>query len=480
MANKKGTRNTNGEGYIGTTIQKIKKKFDNTKMCNICKNCKDRSKCNNRLDWTKCDICKNCKDECLNYCDRFYCRKMVQVQITIDGKQTTVATKSTRKESVEEKKKKELDVENGIYVKKTNKTLYQFCKQVEKEKIENGEIQETTINRNKNTFNKLISAPFSSKPIQKIEKDEIRNFLNNYKYLSQSEIDKITHIIKSGYMKAMEENVISYSKNFMINFKTPISSANEKEVVAFELEEFEKLLEYILTTDKLVKNSKCNYDSRTIRNLIIIAFLSLARIGELGALDINHHINFDKKYIVVERTLTDDENGKKHIGKTTKTGKKQKKTNKRIINFNLFSEKLFEMVIKDQVENAKSNILNTNNLLFCDKNGNCIIDTSITNIFKRICRDAKVKLELPTGCFIHMTRHTGISFMISMGYDLYFITIFSGHSSIREIERTYGHILNDYKKKKIEDPNFKYTKDDIISENNLKLAQKLYKKQQKS
>lgn len=88
--NKKGTRVTNGEGYVGSTIQKIKKKFDNTKMCKMCSECTDRSLCNNRQGWDKCDKCKNCKEECFNYCDRFYCRKMVLAQITIDGKQHTV------------------------------------------------------------------------------------------------------------------------------------------------------------------------------------------------------------------------------------------------------------------------------------------------------------------------------------------------------------------------------------------------------
>lgn len=110
--NRKGTRATNGEGSISNTIQKIKKKFDNTNMCKICSECKDKSLCNNRQGWDKCDKCKNCKEECLKYCDRFYCRKMVLAQITIDGKQHTVGSKTNRKDTVTEKKKKETDVEN--------------------------------------------------------------------------------------------------------------------------------------------------------------------------------------------------------------------------------------------------------------------------------------------------------------------------------------------------------------------------------
>ena len=87
------------------------------------------------------------------------------------------------------------------------------------------------------------------------------------------------------------------------------------------------------------------------------------------------------------------------MGTTTKTGKRQKKARKRNINFNIFSEELYKLVLIDQIENTRNNKNNKENLLFCDKNGNYIRDTSITNIFKRICRNAEVKLELPTRLF---------------------------------------------------------------------------------
>lgn len=59
MAKKLG-RNGNGEGSVYNTIQKAKKKFDNTKMCPICLECKDRSFCSNRTNWEKCSKCKEC------------------------------------------------------------------------------------------------------------------------------------------------------------------------------------------------------------------------------------------------------------------------------------------------------------------------------------------------------------------------------------------------------------------------------------
>ena len=112
--NKKGTRATNGEGSIYDTIQKIDRKEKRLNfVCDICKNCNDWSLCNNRQGTNKCQKCLECT-ACLkkNYCDRFYCYNRVNAQITIDSKQHTVATKTSRKDTVAEKKKKETDVEN--------------------------------------------------------------------------------------------------------------------------------------------------------------------------------------------------------------------------------------------------------------------------------------------------------------------------------------------------------------------------------
>lgn len=404
--NKKGTRATNGEGYVGTTVQKVKKKFDNSKMCKTCENCKDRSKCNGRKDWAKCDLCRSCKEECLKYCDRFYCRKIVQAQITVNGKQITVANKKNRKEAVEQKKKEETNIENGYYIAKNNITLYQICKKIESEKLKANIITESSVYRNLYVFKRIENSSFYTKPIQKITKSELEDFFNTYKYLSQSELDKLINKINEGFSRAVDDGIVSYTKNPMKNIKHPISDKVEKEVEAFELDEVHTLLKYVLTHDNLISTSKCNYDSQTIRNIIILSLLSLTRIGELCAIDITKHIDFDKKALTVERTLTKNAEGKVLMGKTTKTGKRVKKTRKRSIDFKIFSEELFELVLKDQVAYASNNKNNNENLLFSDKNGNYIKSTSITNIFKRICREAKVKLDLPAGCHIHMTRHT--------------------------------------------------------------------------
>lgn len=129
MARKYG-RNANGEGTIYNTIQKAKKSFDNTQMCPICSQCKDRTFCSNRTNWKKCSKCKECT-VCLKkgICDRFYCYNRYPAQITLDdGTRTTISNAGTRTESSEKKKIIEAQIQTKTYIKKNGITIIEVCK----------------------------------------------------------------------------------------------------------------------------------------------------------------------------------------------------------------------------------------------------------------------------------------------------------------------------------------------------------------
>ena len=89
--------------------------------------------------------------------------------------------------------------------------------------------------------------------------------------------------------------------------------------------------------------------------------------------------------------------------------------------------------------------------MFCQLDGSYIDHRSINNIFKRICREAGVKLELPKGCHTHMCRHTAVTRMIEAGMDLLVIAAILGHVDDRQIRETYGHILARYINKQLKD-----------------------------
>jgi len=196
---------------------------------------------------------------------------------------------------------------------------------------------------------------------------------------------------------------------------------------------------------------RCNYDERTLRNLFICALLSVARIGELGTIIIDENINLKANGFIINKTLSSDD-GKIVMGETTKTGRKkveQGLLDERFVPFNIFDEGLMLKVLKDQIKNAKANVNNKKGFLFFELNGNYIDHRCINNIFKRVCREARIKLELSNGYHTHMCRHTAVTRMIEARMDLLVIASILGHVDDRQIKETYGHILSRYRNKQL-------------------------------
>lgn len=251
-------------------------------------------------------------------------------------------------------------------------------------------------------------------------------------------------------MKCVMDKIIAYPDNPMLRVYIPVSYQKKEAVQAFEIDEQKKLMNYLLT-HSLTKSTKCNYDEITLKNLFICALLSAARIGELGAINIKSNIDFKANGFIINRTLTCDD-GKVIMGNTTKTGGKkieQGLLDEKFVPFDIFDEKLMISIVNNQIENATNNPNNKENLLFCQKDGKYIDHRCINNIFKRICREAGVKLELPKGCHTHMCRHTAATRMIEAGMDLLVIANILGHSDDRQIKETYGHILARYRNRQL-------------------------------
>lgn len=450
---KKLGRNGNKEGSIYNTIQKIDRKQKRLNfVCDTCKNCDNWSICNNRTGTNKCQKCIECT-ACLKkgVCDRFYCYNRYPAQITLDdGSRTIVSNANTRTESVEKKKEIEAQIQTKSYVKKNGITIIEVVKKIGITKFEAGKIKKNTKDKDKYHYNYIENWEDFKKPVQKVTYEEIQNFLNSIRHLSQGEIDKIVAKLKAGFMQCVMDKIIAYPDNPMLRTFTPISQQKKEPVQAFEIDEQRKLMQYLLTKP-LIKSARCNYDERTLRNIFICALLSAARIGELGAIDITKHIDLRANGFIINRTLSCDD-GKIVMGETTKTGHKkieQGLLDERFVPFDIFDEELMLSIVKDQIKNAKSNPNNTENLLFCQLDGSYIDHRCLNNIFKRICREAGVKLELSKGCHTHMCRHTAVTRMIEAGMDLLVIAAILGHVDDRQIKETYGHILARYRNRQL-------------------------------
>lgn len=177
-----------------------------------------------------------------------------------------------------------------------------------------------------------------------------------------------------------------------------------------------------------------------------------ARCGELGGLNYTKHIDWELERVIIERTLTKNKERKIVMGATTKTGRKNIKSNNsaiRFIPFDVFDKEQLIDILEEQIIIANNNPNNCEHLLFCKKDGTYIIPSQINQIFKRVCRKAGVKLNLVTGCNTHMTKHTFVTRAIESGMSLLTISKLVG-TSVRELEKTYAHVLDKFMKVELE------------------------------
>ncbi len=446
-----------GEGTLYKTIQKQDRKQHRLAVeCETCRNCKTRELCNNRKGTKKCEKCRTCTD-CLNYCDRFYCNIYFKAQATVNGKQKTLATGKKQKEVNNKKTKTLVKIDGGKYINKDNITLSQQLRDTQEKKLTNGEIGENTFKRNIESIKAIEKKcpTLALKKLQYITEDDIFTVLLSHKNRSQSVIEKAYDIIHVALEKAVKDKLIEDDKNPISNIKrlSILSDKNKKIAIPFTVDETNNLIKYIdETNDELVDN-KSKIDSTSMKNLIKLSFALGTRCGELCAINMNKHIDFKRKKIIISRTLTRNKSGQIIIGKYTKTGKKAKMRGAqdiREVPFDLIYAKYeVEKILKDQIKIAKNIEGNKDNLLFCNKDGTYVDTKHITCIFKKICRQAGIKLDLKTGCHIHMTKHTVVTRLIESKMDIYAISKLVG-TSRTVLERTYAHILDDFVESEIE------------------------------
>lgn len=436
----------NGEGTIYETIQKIKRKFDNTKMCKICSECKDRNFCNNRTGYIKCDKCLNCTSK---DCDRFYIYKKSFAQISTKEGRKTVGTGKTKKEASNKKVLEEEKLEKQKNIKEGNCLLVDTMKKNNSEKHELSLITDNTYLRNKETIKCIEKHPYCYKTMLDLTEDNIKELMSFFVSIntSQSQLEKIYDQI-SGAFRYCKLDTISNIKR-----TTFVSNKDIKEITAFTVEEERKLLEYVNKNENNLVDVKSKIDNKTVKNLIKFNLATAMRIGEICALNRNTDIDRINKKIIVNKTITKNSEGKFIIGTQTKTGRKSKQANKKDIRYVpfavLFDENEFIDILNEQTMLSSNNTYNSLNLLFCTKEGKIITHTAFNNIFKRICRSAGIKLEIPEGCNTHMMKHTGVTRMIENDIRIDVISKIVG-TSVEVLRKTYAHILDDFVEQEIE------------------------------
>lgn len=453
-------------------VKKNKRKKFLEKECAICSKCTDRTACNNRQGYEKCEKCKACKTKCLTYCDRYNCYLVYNAQINVNGKQKTIATGKDKNVVEKTKRKRQVELDEGKYIDKDNTTLLELLYLSEDGKFNFNDTNDGSYIRNYETIENIAKDTIADKKVQEITKQELENFLASRLYLSQSAVNKIYYAITTAFKKAVEDKIISEDNNPMKNLKRPTSLKDSKEVTAFEIDEEIKILNYVTSNEIVVKPSK-KADKKTLENCIKFLFATGCRCGEACAIDYTKAIDFKTEFIDIRYTLSKqvekDKTGKIQfiekgnnrkkpkfklgIGKTTKTGRlsiKKMESHVRKLPFSISGDpEYMKHLLQEQIEIAKSNPYNTNHLLFCNRDGSFITTQQLTEFIKRVCRELAIKMELETGCSIHMTKHTFVSRCIEAGIQLITISKLVG-TSVQELEKTYVHILDRFRNTELE------------------------------
>lgn len=364
--------------------------------CNICK-----SKAYQLADsLERMHICKN------SGCNLFYFSQTSKATValgrdTITGKElkkTFVA--DTEEEALSLALEAKLNIgKNGgpRIISKTNLSIIDIAKPLYMEDYKLHKINANTHSKNNTNIKMLKKEAFTTKPINKVSRIEIVDYLNKLAEYSPTTIKERFRIIKRAFDYAYSQNLIR--DNFMDGYnavekpKTKVIKVVPN-VIALTLDKERQLVDYLETTP--IYNCKH-------KNLFLLLLTTGMRIGEALSLDYKKDIDLESRTITISKTITKDENGKDCIGLDTKTP-----TGRRTIHLsNIALKYLNECLV--HVKKNKFNLL-----FYNPKNttGGFYAEGTINSAIKRIAiklgiylyvdTDGKTKTQVHT----HMLRGT--------------------------------------------------------------------------
>lgn len=331
--------------------------------------------------------------------------------------------------------------ENPIFIKNNGIPMCELLRANLKLKLDTNQISCTQYGRDSKTINALEKTSFGNKSIEKIKSDEIQEYLNSLTHLSNSMIEKAHQQLNQAFKLAMNKGYIM--QNPMINVIRPKSNKEDKIVRALEVDEQQKLTDYL--KNKSIKQLK-------YKNVLLIQLYMGLRVGEALALT-THDVDLHNRKLNVHRTLSTDENGAIIMNNQTKTY-----AGNRILPIPAFLMPYFI----EQINFANSQEHNEEKLLFKPNDSQYVRRSNINKELQRIL-ETNYGIK---GISSHSLRHTYGTRCIESGMAPVVVQRLMGHKDIRVTLNTYTSVLNKFKESEIDKVNQYYLNQNLIDNSN--------------
>lgn len=332
----------------------------------------------------------------------------------------------TQKEVLNKLNEVKYQMNNDIYVEKNGIKLVKIMEDIREEKLASNTISGGQYARLKWTINKIKNSKLGEMKIQDVTKNDIQEFLNSIKDLSDSYIKKLYEQFVQAYRRAEIKKYITY--NPMYEVIKPKSDKQTKVVEALDINVQKKFTEYL---------NEVSIENEPYKNIFLIQMYMGLRIGEVLALS-TENIDLENKLLYVKRTLTNDKEFAIILGNKTKTY-----AGNRTLPIPDFLVPIFE----EQLKYANENLYN----LIFTTNDNYIRTSEINKELKRIFEE-----ELKTSSkniSTHCLRHTYGTRCVEAGMTAVVLQRLMGHKDVTVTLNTYTSVFNKFKKDELEKVN---------------------------
>ena len=275
------------------------------------------------------------------------------------------------------------------------------------------------------TIKKQLAAYFGlNKKLKNITRTDWQQFINFFgKTRAKETVSKLNSYVRSMANSAIDDGLIR--TNFTNNTVLTGSKGKDEKLKYLQLQDYKKLKEYVFKNVSLNK----------IFNYIIAAGISTgARYSEIVEITwkdinfMNQTININKSWDSVINNF-----------KPTKT-----EAGNRIIEIDDCLTNLLKKLKHEQLKyfNEIKRPISINELAFLNKSLTIITNAALNKDLRNI----ENKLNINPIITFHGLRHTHVSYLISKGIDINYISHRLGHSNVSITMNIYTHLLKDYQK----------------------------------